>query len=467
MHKENKRETVRGSDKMGTMPVGKLLFTMAAPMIVSMLVQALYNIVDSIYVAQISENALTAVSLAFPMQTLMIAVSTGIGVGINAALSRSLGEGARERAGKVALNGIFLIAIGAVVFTVVGLCGAGAFMRSQTDIEEICEAGTTYLTICMGFCIFLFFQITFERLLTSTGRTFYTMISQATGAVLNIIFDPILIRGEWFFPEMGVAGAAAATVFGQAVGCVLALAFNLIVNKELHFSFHGFRPEGAVVKTILTVGVPSILLQAIGSVMSFGMNQILLSFVSTAAAVFGVFFKLQSIVFMPIFGLNNGMVPIVAYNYGARRKDRLLQTFKLAVLSATALMLLGLALMQFMPEEMLLLFKADTNMLEIGVPALQIMSWSFIFAGLGIVTSSLFQALGNGVYSLIISFARQVVVLLPVAWLMAQTRQLELVWWSFPIAEVASVICCGILLLHVNKKILKPMDGVKVPWEED
>ena len=453
----DKNRPVNASDRMGTAPVGKLLFSMATPMIISMLVQALYNIVDSVYVAEISENALTAVSLAFPMQMLMIAVSTGTGVGINAALSRSLGEGNRDYAGRVARNGLFLIAIAVAVFTAVGLFGSGLFMRCQTDIGEIVEGGTAYLTICMGLCVFLFFQVTFEKLLQSTGRTMFTMISQGTGAILNIIFDPILIRGMWFFPEMGIAGAAAATVFGQAVGCTLGLIFNLTANRELNLSFRRFKPEWQVIRTILTVGVPSILMQAIGSVMSFGMNQILLSFVSTAAAVFGVYFKLQSIIFMPVFGLNNGMVPIIAYNYGAKNLERMRKTTKLAAISATVLMLIGLAVMQAVPDKLLLLFKADENMLGIGVSALRIISMSFVFAGFGIVISSVFQALGNGMYSLILSFIRQVVVLLPVAWLMSLTGRLELVWLSFPIAEVACMLCCLFLLVRVNRRVLNPV----------
>ncbi len=451
------RQHARVSDKMGTMPVGKLLFSMAAPMIVAMLIQALYNIVDSIYVSQISENALTAVSLAFPMQTLMIAVSTGLGVGINAALSKSLGEGRHERASAVACNGVFMIALSALVFTLLGVFGANAFLRAQTEIEEIVEGGTAYLTICMGLCVFQFFQITFERLLTSTGRTMLTMISQTTGAVLNIIFDPILIRGEFFFPQMGIAGAAAATVFGQAVGCILALTFNLVLNKELRLNLRGFKPDGEVIRVILAVGVPSVLMQAISSVMSFGMNQILLSFVSTAAAVFGVYFKLQSFVFMPIFGLNNGMVPIIAYNYGARQRQRMVRTIVLSAITATAGMLCGLALAQIFPDKLLLLFEADENMLGIGVPAIRTLSLSFVFAGFCIVLSSVFQALGKGVYSLILSVIRQVVVLLPVAWLMARTGRLELVWWSFPIAEIACVICSLVLLFQVNRTILRPM----------
>lgn len=451
-------QTVNASDRMGSTPVGKLLFSMATPMIISMLVQALYNIVDSIYVSEIGENALTAVSLAFPMQTLMIAVSTGIGVGINAALSRSLGRGDHDYAGRVARNGLFLIAIAAVLFTAAGFLGSNLFLRCQTDIPDIVEGGTVYLTICMGLSVFLFFQVTFEKLLQSTGRTMFTMISQGTGAILNIIFDPILIQGKWFFPEMGIAGAAAATVFGQAAGCTLGLIFNLTVNKELDLSFRRFKPEWPVIQTILAVGVPSILMQAIGSAMSFGMNQILLSFVSTAAAVFGVYFKLQSIIFMPIFGLNNGMVPIIAYNYGAKNIKRMRQTAKLAAVSATVLMLIGLAVMQAFPRRLLLLFKADENMLAIGVPALRTISLAFVFAGFSVISASVFQALGNGVYSLILSFIRQVIVLLPVAWLMSLTGQLELVWLSFPIAEVACLICCLVLLARVNRKVLRPME---------
>lgn len=459
MEQENRPKSPQNnSDKLGTMPVGKLLFNMALPMIIAMIIQALYNIVDSIYVAQISENALTAVSLAFPMQTLMIAVSTGLGVGINSSLSRSLGEGNPKRAGHIALNGLFLIVIGILIFTLIGLFGSGFFMSSQTDIEEIVSGGTIYLTICMGLCCFQFLEITFERLLQATGRTLDTMISQGVGAIINIIFDPILIFGYLGFPKMGIAGAAAATVFGQFVACVMAIIFNLTRNHELHLSFRGFRPQWGICRIILAVGVPSILMQAIGSVMSFGMNQILLSFVSTAAAVFGVYYKLQSIIFMPVFGLNNGMVPIIAYNYGARKKDRMVKTIKLSVICAVAMMLLGLVIMQLIPDKMLLLFDAKENMLAIGVPALKILSISFLFAGFCIVISSVFQALGNGIYSMLISFIRQVVVLLPVAYLLSLSGNVNLVWWSFPIAEVASVICCLFFLARINQKIFKPMD---------
>ena len=459
MEQENTpKSTGNNSDKLGIMPVGKLLFNMALPMVIAMMIQALYNIVDSIYVAQISENALTAVSLAFPMQMLMIAVSTGLGVGINSSVSRSLGEGNPKRAGHIALNGLFLIVIGIAAFTLVGIFGSGFFMTSQTDIEEIVSGGTIYLTICMGLCCFQFLEITFERLLQATGRTLDTMISQGIGAIINIIFDPILIFGYFGFPAMGIAGAAAATVFGQFVACIVAIVFNLTRNHELHLSFRGFRPQWNICRIILAIGIPSVLMQAISSVMSFGMNQILLSFVSTAAAVFGVYFKLQSIIFMPVFGLNNGMVPIIAYNYGARKKDRMIKTIKLSVICAVGMMLLGLLIMQVIPDKMLLLFDATENMLAIGVPALRTLSISFLFAGFCIVISSVFQALGNGVYSMLISFVRQVIVLLPVAYLLSLSGNIDLVWWSFPIAEVASMLCCLLFLARVNRKIFKPMD---------
>lgn len=446
------------SEKLGTMPVGKLLLSMALPMIIAMIIQALYNVVDSIYVAKISENALTAVSLAFPMQTLMIAFSTGLGVGINSMVSRSLGEGDHKKAGHVALNGIFLIALVVIGFTLVGIFGSRAFIASQTDIPEIFEGGTTYVSICLILCCFQFFEITLERLLQATGRTLDTMISQGVGAVINIIFDPILIFGYFGFPKMGIAGAAAATVFGQFVACVLALVFNLWHNKELSFSFRGFRPRWSILKLILAIGVPSVIMQAIGSVMIFGMNRILMSFVSTAAAVFGVYFKLQSIVFMPVFGLNNGMVPIIAYNYGARHKDRMVHTMKLAVLTAVVMMLVGLCIMQLFPAQMLLLFEAEENMLAIGVLALKTLSLSFIFAGFCIVISSVFQALGFGIYSLLVSFVRQIIVLLPVAYLLSLSGDVNMVWWAFPIAEIATVLCCLLFLRRVNRKVLKPME---------
>ncbi len=440
-------------NKMGVMPIPKLLMTMAVPMIISMLVQALYNIVDSVYVSRLSENALTAVSLAFPVQNLMIAVATGTGVGINALLSKSLGEKRFDRANKAATNGIFLAACSYVVFAVLGLSLSHFFFAVQTDIEEIVEGGTAYLTICAACSIGVFMQVTFERLLQSTGNSFYAMICQSAGAIINIIFDPICI----FTLGMGVAGAAAATVFGQLVGCALGIYFNVTRNKEIQLSFRRFRPDGAVIRRIYTVGVPSIIMASIGSVMTFCMNQILIGFTETAATVFGVYFKLQSFIFMPIFGLNNAMVPIVAYNYGARKPDRMIHTYKLAAVCATGIMAIGVALFEGVPELLLGFFKPSEQMLAIGCTALRVIGTHFLIAGVCIVSSSVFQALGQGVQSLIISLVRQLFVLLPAAWLLARTGRLELVWWAFPIAEVASLILCMIFLRRVYSRDIKPM----------
>jgi putative MATE family efflux protein len=444
-------------NKMGVMPVGRLLFTMSLPMMISMLIQALYNVVDSIFVSQISENALSAVSLAFPFQNLMISVAVGTGVGVNALLSRSLGEGEYERANKTAENGVFLAVISCLVFTAVGLLCARPFFVVQTDIAEIVEHGTVYMAICGGACFGIFLEIIFERLLQSTGRTFYTMITQGIGAVINIVMDPVLIFGIGPFPELGVAGAAIATVLGQIVAAALAIFFNARFNPEIRLGLKGFRPSGAIIKRIYAVGLPSILLTSISSVMTFGMNKILLSFTSTAAAVFGVYFKLQSFVFMPIFGLNNGMVPIVSYNYGARKGDRLMKTVKLSILTAMGIMLLGLAVIQRFPGPILRLFNASEDMLSIGIPALRVISIHFILAGFSVVASSTFQALGSGLKSMTVSIVRQLVVLLPVAWLLSLSGNLSLVWWSFPIAELASVALCSLFLRQIYRKVVLPL----------
>ena len=442
---------------MGVMPVGRLLFSMSLPMMISMLIQALYNVVDSIFVSQISENALSAVSLAFPFQNLMISVAVGTGVGVNALLSRSLGEREFERANRTAENGVFLAVLSLLVFTAVGLLCARPFFAVQTDIEEIVEHGTVYMAICGGACAGIFLEIIFERLLQATGRTIYTMVTQGVGAVINIVMDPVLIFGVGPFPELGVAGAAIATVLGQIVAAVLAIFFNARFNPEIRMSFKGFRPSGAIIGRIYAVGLPSILLTSISSVMTFGMNKILLSFTSTAAAVFGVYFKLQSFVFMPIFGLNNGMVPIVSYNYGARKGARLIKTVKLSILTAVCIMVLGLAVIQIIPGPILLLFNASEDMLSIGVPALRIISIHFILAGFCIVSSSTFQALGSGMKSMAVSIVRQLVVLLPVAWLLSLSGRLELVWWAFPIAELASVCLCSVFLRRTYRRTVLPL----------
>lgn len=448
---------MRQENKMGVMPVGKLLFSMSLPMMISMLVQALYNIVDSMFVAQISENALTAVSLAFPVQNLMIAVGTGTGVGINALLSKSLGEREFKRANDTAKNGIFLAFLSFALFLILGVTLSRTFFMWQTDIQEIVDYGTEYMTICCIFSFGLYSQLIFEKLLQSTGKTFYTMLTQGLGAIINIILDPIMIFGLFGMPKMGVAGAAAATVIGQIIAAGLAIFFNIKKNTEISINLKGFRPSGQIIKKIYAVGVPSIIMASIGSVMTFGMNKILIAFTSTATAVFGVYFKLQSFIFMPVFGLNNGMVPIIAYNYGARKEKRIAQTIKLSIISAVSIMIVGCIVFMAVPEMLLRIFNASDTMLQIGVPALRIICLSFLFAGFCIITSSVCQALGHGLLSLLVSLIRQLCVLLPSAYILAKVGGLEAVWWSFPIAEVASLVLCVIFLRHIYRKEIKPL----------
>ncbi len=448
-------EQVQKENKMGVMPENKLLMTMSLPMMASMLVQALYNIVDSVFVSRINENALTAVSLAFPVQSLMIAVSVGTAVGVNALLSKTLGEKEYEKAQKVADNAVFLAAVCYVLFAVIGIFAVRPFYISQTKDTEIVEFGIQYLTIvCVG-GIGIFTQTMFERLLQSTGKTFYTMITQGTGAVINIILDPILIFGLGPFPEMKVAGAAVATIIGQIVAGVMAVCFNRKYNEYITVHVKEIRPKASIIKQIYAVGAPSIVVQAIGSVMTYGMNLILIAFTSTATAVFGVYFKLQSFVFMPVFGLNNGMVPIIAYNYGAGKKARVTKVIKLSIMYAVGMMAVGLLLMQVIPEQLLLLFDASETMIEIGVPALRTISLSFLFAGFCIVCGSVFQALGNGMYSMIVSVTRQLGVLLPVAYLLSKLGEVGYVWWAFPIAEIASLTLSAVFLIRIYKKVIK------------
>ncbi len=440
---------------MGVMPVNRLLISMALPMVISMLVQAMYNIVDSIFVARLSEDALTAVSMAFPMQNLMISVAVGLGVGINAFLSRSLGQKDFELVNKTAVNGIFLEIIGYIVFLIIAFTAVRPFYVMQAGEGEITEMGVEYLTIATAASFGMFIQIAFERLLQSTGRTLYSMITQTTGAVINIILDPILIFGLLGAPKMGIAGAAVATVMGQIIAGIMAIIINHRKNHEVKLHFRGFRPESRIIKNILSVGVPSIIMASVGSVMTFGMNKILIGFTSTAVAVFGVYFKLQSFVFMPVFGLNNGMVPIVSYNYGAKKKDRMMKTIKLSMVYAVGIMLLGLIVIQLFPDVMLKMFDASDNMLAIGVPALRIISTSFMFAGVGIVMSSVFQALGHGMSSMLVSITRQIVVLLPAAYLLSLTGSVNMIWLSFPIAEVASLAATMLFFANVYKKTIK------------
>ena len=405
--------------------------------------------------AKISENALTAVSLAFPIQSLMIATATGTGVGVNAILSKSLGEKNFEKANRTAVNGVFLAVMSYILFVIIGLTVTMPFYRSQTSDAEILAYGKQYLTIVCVASIGLFAQIIFERLLQSTGKTIYTMITQGTGAIINIILDPILIFGLLGFPAMGVTGAAVATVAGQIVGGIMGVVINEKVNHEIKLIWKGFRPSLQMIGAIYRVGVPSIIMQAIGSLMTYGMNLILISFTSTATAVFGVYFKLQSFIFMPIFGLNNGMIPIVAYNYGAGKKERLIKTVKLSVAYAMAVMVIGFLIFQTLPQVLLQWFNASDRMMEIGVPALRIISISFLLAGFCIICGSVFQALGNGVYSMVVSIARQLVVLLPVAFLLSKLGNVNYVWWAFPIAELMSLALSTFFLFRIYHKIIK------------
>lgn len=442
-------------NKMGTMPVNKLLVSMSLPMIASMLVQALYNVVDSVFVAQISENALTAVSLAFPIQSLMIAVSSGTCVGINALLSRSLGEKRQIEANLSAVNGVFLAFVSYLVFALMGIFGSHLFFASQTENREIVEFGTQYLTICLIFSFGIFMEMTFERIMQSTGRTIYSMVTQGTGAIINIILDPIMIFGLFGFPRLGIRGAAIATVTGQIIAMILAVWFNHKKNRDVQLSFKGFKPDGRIIAKIYEVGVPSIVMQSIVSIMTFGMNKILIMFSETAVSVLGIYFKLQSFIFMPIFGLNNGVIPIVAYNYGAGHKRRIMDTIKLSTFIAVGIMLIGLIFFQVFPEGLLKLFNASDHMLEVGVPALRIISTSFLFAGYCIILGSVFQALGNGVYSLIVSVARQLLCILPLAYVFARVAGLHAVWYSFPLAELISVTLTTILFRRIYVKKLK------------
>lgn len=445
-------------NKMGVMSEGKLLLSMSLPLMISMIIQALYNIVDSIFVAQFSQDALTGVTVAFPMQNLMIAVGSGTGVGISAFLSKSLGEGKRELASKVAKTGLLLAVFSWILFTLIGVFLVRPFIASQTGVQAVIDYGSEYLSLCSVLSFGLFFQMTTERLLQSTGKTIFTMITQATGAVINIILDPIMIFGYFGVPAMGIAGAAVATVIGQCIAATLGIIFNLKINKELEFSFRGFRPDFGIIKRIYAVGFPSIVMMAISSVMTFAMNKLLDGFSTVATNVFGIYFKLQSFAVMPVVGLNNGMVPIISYNYGARRKDRIMKTIRYSIVFALSITIACMLVFQFFPEQLLMMFategESNAALLEMGVPALRIISLNFIFAGFCIVSGSVFQALGNGVLSLIVSVARQLVVLVPAAYILAYLGGVNAVWWSFPLAECMSVICSAVFLIRCYKRII-------------
>ena len=449
--------TTLQENKMGVMPVGKLMVNMALPMIISMLVQALYNVVDSIYVAQVSESAVTALSLAFPVQNLQIGFATGIGVGVNSLLSKSLGQKNQEEANRAAGNGIVLMGIVTVLFMLFGIFGVRSYYEMQSTVTETVEGGIAYTRICCVVTVGIFMEILGERLLQSTGRTIYTMITQSTGAIINIILDPILIFGWLGFPRMGVAGAAAATVFGQCVAALMALYFNHRYNPEVQFAKKYLKLEKRTVFNIMTVGFPSIVMNGIGSVMNFGMNQILQGFTETATSVFGIYFKLQSFFFMPLFGINNATISIIAYNYGAQKPKRITSTLKIACAGALILMMTGFLVFQFVPDLLLGMFNPSPTFLQIGRSALRLISWSFPIAAICIALSASFQALGNGSYSTIVSLCRQMLVLLPAAYLLSLTGEVNNVWLAYPIAEVVSGAATLFFFRRIYRQKIHPL----------
>lgn len=449
-------------NKMGVMSVKKLVITMSLPMMISMLVQALYNVVDSIFVAKVCEDALTAVSLAFPVQNLMIGVATGTGVGINALLSRYLGAKEQDKVNKVATHGMLLVLVSWFIFLVFGFVGVKAFFAGQVDTSStIYGYGVDYLTVVCFLSVGLFGQVTAERLMQATGKTTLAMVTQLIGAITNIILDPVFIFGLGPIPRMEAKGAAVATVIGQIVAFIAGCIIQVKLNKEVKISFKGFRPDFRLILEIYKIGVPSIIMVAIGSFMTFCLNKILLAFTSTAAAVFGVYFKLQSFVFMPVFGLNNGVIPIIAFNYGARKKDRIIQTVRFSSTIAVSVMAVGTILMWIMPETMLRLFEASEDMLVIGVPALKIISLSFILAGVSINLGAVFMALGKSYFSTLVSFARQIVVLLPAAYMLSKTGNVNNVWFAFPIAEFMSLLVTVVSFSFVYKKIISKIKPVE------
>ena len=463
-NKELKENKEHKENKMGTMPVGRLVINIGLPMILSMLVQAFYNVVDSIFVARISDagqtgsagtSALIAVGMAFPFQMLLVAVGAGTGVGVNSLLSKALGEKDSKTVNKAATNGIFLSAISAVVFFLIGKFLAHTLIRSQGGEGLALEYGTQYLSIVCMLSVGIFMQFIFERLLQSTGKTFYSMITQMTGAVINIILDPILIFGMFGFPELKVAGAAIATVTGQIVAGCFALYLNIKKNHEISLDFRGFRPDGHIIRRIYAVGIPTMIMQSIGSLMTYCMNRILVSLNDAAVAVFTVYFKLQSLFFMPLFGLNNGLIPILAYNYGAQKRSRMIKAIKVCMVYAFGFAFFGFLLFRLIPDRLLLIFNTgDASLLTYGVPALKIIAWHYLLAWFCIMGGTVYQSLGNGIYSLIVSVARQLVVLIPAAYILAKIGGLDLIWWSFPIAELMSFVVNVYFMWRINRDII-------------
>lgn len=450
------KETLQ-ENKMGVMPVGKLLVNMALPMIISMLVQALYNIVDSVYVSQVSESAVTALSLAFPVQNMQIGFAVGVGVGVNALLSQNLGRKDQESVNWAAGQGVFLALVATALFMLFGFFGVRPYYTMQSTVAETVEGGIAYTSICCIFTVGIFIQVLCERLLQATGRAMQTMILQGTGAIINIILDPVFIHGWWGMPRMGVAGAAVATVIGQCTGAVLGIYLNLRHNPEVQLHVKFMKPNWKVIAPILEVGIPSVVMNGIGSVMNFGMNQILQGFNEVATGVFGIYYKLQSLFFMPLFGINNATISILAYNYGARKPKRIVHTLKLATAVAVCIMLVGLAVFQLFPQALLGIFNPTEEFLAIGVKALRILCLPFPVAAICISLGASFQALGKGSYSTVVSLCRQLIVLLPVAYLLSLTGSVDNVWWSFPIAEVMSALVTGLLFAKLYRQKVKPL----------
>ncbi len=450
---------VQTENKMGVMPEGRLLFTMALPLIASMLVQALYNVVDSIYVSGVSESAQAALALAFPVQNLQIGFATGVAVGVNALLSRALGEKDQEKANRVAGNGIFLCGIVTVLFMLFGAFGSRAFFALQSDVQETVDGGSAYVAICCLFSVGIFVEVLFERMLQASGRTIYTMFTQGAGAIVNILLDPVFIFGKFGIPAMGVAGAAVATVIGQWIAAGLAVFFNHKCNRDVQLKRSHLRPDGELLKPILSIGVPSVIMMAIGSVMTLGMNNILQNSASgeTATSVFGVYFKLQSFVFMPVFGLNNAAISIIAYNYGRRSPKRILKTLRLSSIAAFCIMTVGLLAFQLFPELLLTPFKTSDEFMRIGVKALRTISWCFPLAAIGIALGASFQSLGKGIFSTIVSLCRQLIVLLPVAFLLSLTNEITSIWLAFPIAEGVSLLITLFLFWRIYKIRILPL----------
>ena len=465
--KKEKSVSPLQENKMGVMSVGKLLFNMAMPMILSMLVQALYNVVDSVYIAQYSQDAVTALSLAFPVQNVQIGCAVGIGVGVNSMLSKSLGEGNREKANQVAGNGIFLALVFSFAIMLFGIFGTKAYYGIQTENAAILKNGIDYTTICCIFTAGVYFEVLFERMLQATGRTMHTMITQGAGAITNIVLDPIFIFGvEWLgIPSMGAAGAAIATVAGQWVAATLALIFNITSNPDVKLSPKYIQPKGEIIKPVMSIGVPSMIMNSVSSVMNFSMNQILMGFEAVgeiATGIFGIYYKLQSFFFMPLFGLNNATISIVAYNYGARKPERMTKTLKIACITAFTIMMLGLAAFQLMPEVLLSLFNASDTFMAVGTKALRTISLHFPVAAFCIALGASFQALGNGIYSTITALCRQMVALLPAAYLLSLTGNVDAVWWSFPIAELVSLAATLFFFTRIYRKKIKPMYSATV-----